>query len=89
MGATTDKIKGATNEAIGKAKELQARIWFTLIALIVYRIGTQVPIPGIDTAVYAAKAAGRGNAQVSANLWTSPQTGRKAYLGATSAKPIL
>ncbi|MBP9235935.1 MAG: preprotein translocase subunit SecY, partial [Hyphomonadaceae bacterium] len=39
----------------GKAKELQARIWFTLIALVVYRIGTQVPIPGIDTAVYAAQ----------------------------------
>ena len=27
---------------------LKQRIWFTLLALIVYRIGTYVPIPGID-----------------------------------------
>ena len=32
----------------GKAKELQARIWFTLGLLIIYRVGTYVPLPGID-----------------------------------------
>ena len=31
-----------------KAKDLQARIVFTLVALLVYRIGTFIPIPGID-----------------------------------------
>jgi preprotein translocase subunit SecY len=31
-----------------KAKDLQARIVFTLLALLVYRIGTFIPIPGID-----------------------------------------
>lgn len=31
-----------------KASELKSRIWFTLGALIVYRIGTHVPLPGID-----------------------------------------
>src|ERR1700735_2436669 len=31
-----------------KAKELKSRIWFTVLALIVYRIGTYVPLPGID-----------------------------------------
>src|SRR5579862_7356136 len=31
-----------------KATELHKRLWFTLIALIVYRIGTYIPIPGID-----------------------------------------
>ena len=34
--------------AFGKATELKKRLWFTLFALIVYRIGTHVPIPGID-----------------------------------------
>ncbi len=34
--------------SFGKAKELQQRIWFTLGLLIVYRIGTFIPIPGID-----------------------------------------
>lgn len=31
-----------------KATELKSRIIFTILALIVYRIGTYVPIPGID-----------------------------------------
>jgi len=34
--------------SFGKAKELHARIWFTLGALIIYRLGTYLPIPGID-----------------------------------------
>ena len=34
--------------SIGKAKDLKQRILFTVIALIVYRIGTYIPIPGID-----------------------------------------
>ena len=31
-----------------KAEELKKRIWFTLGALIVYRLGTYIPLPGID-----------------------------------------
>ncbi len=34
--------------AFGKATELKSRIWFTLMALIVYRLGTYIPVPGID-----------------------------------------
>lgn len=37
--------------SFGKAKELHARIWFTIGALIVYRLGTFLPLPGIDVAV--------------------------------------
>ncbi|WP_108482920.1 preprotein translocase subunit SecY [Oceaniglobus ichthyenteri] len=36
--------------AFGKATELRARILFTLGLLIVYRIGTYIPVPGIDGA---------------------------------------
>ena len=32
----------------GKAKELRQRILFTLFALIVYRLGTYIPVPGIN-----------------------------------------
>jgi preprotein translocase subunit SecY len=32
----------------GKAKELQSRILFTIGLLIVYRLGTYIPMPGID-----------------------------------------
>ena len=34
--------------AFGQAKELRQRILFTLGLLIVYRIGTYIPVPGID-----------------------------------------
>ncbi len=34
--------------SFGKAKELQQRIWFALGLLVVYRIGTYIPVPGID-----------------------------------------
>ncbi len=38
--------------ALAKAEELKKRIWFTLGALIVYRIGTYIPLPGIDPAAW-------------------------------------
>ena len=34
--------------AFGKATELRQRILFTLGLLIVYRVGTYLPVPGID-----------------------------------------
>ena len=37
--------------AFGKATELKKRIWFTLAALIIYRLGTYIPLPGINPAV--------------------------------------
>ncbi len=37
-----------------KAKALQQRIWFTLGALLIYRFGTFIPIPGINPEAFAA-----------------------------------
>jgi preprotein translocase subunit SecY len=34
--------------ALAKADELKKRLWFTLGALLVYRLGTYIPLPGID-----------------------------------------
>ena len=39
--------------ALAKAEELKRRIYFTLAALVVYRLGTFIPIPGIDPAAFA------------------------------------
>ena len=36
--------------AFGKATELRSRIFFTIGLLIIYRIGTYIPVPGIDAA---------------------------------------
>ena len=38
---------------LGKAQELRSRIFFTLGALIVARLGTYIPMPGIDPAALA------------------------------------
>ena len=34
-----------------KAEDLKKRLWFTLFALLIFRLGTYLPIPGIDTEV--------------------------------------
>ena len=39
--------------ALSKATELKKRIWFTLGALVIYRLGTYTPLPGIDSGVVA------------------------------------
>lgn len=36
-----------------KAEELKKRLWFVLGALLVYRIGTYIPLPGIDPIMLA------------------------------------
>src|SRR5487761_1274900 len=44
----------AANLSLGtlsKATELKKRIWFTLGALLVYRIGTYIPVPGVYASV--------------------------------------
>jgi preprotein translocase subunit SecY len=38
--------------ALAKAEELKKRIYFTLGALLVYRLGTYIPLPGIDPAAW-------------------------------------
>ena len=39
---------------LGKATELRHRILFTLAALVVYRLGTWIPIPGVDPHILAS-----------------------------------
>jgi preprotein translocase subunit SecY len=34
--------------AFAKAEELKKRLWFTLGALLVYRLGTYIPLPGVN-----------------------------------------
>ncbi len=49
MASAAEQIASNVNwSAFSKAEELQRRIWFTLGALVVYRLGTFIPMPGID-----------------------------------------
>ncbi|PPD26588.1 MAG: preprotein translocase subunit SecY [Hyphomicrobium sp.] len=39
--------------AFAKAEDLKKRLWFTLGALLVYRLGTFIPLPGINPVAFA------------------------------------
>lgn len=54
MASAAEQLAANLNLGVlSKATELKKRIWFTLAALIVYRIGTYVPVPGVDANVMA------------------------------------
>src|SRR6478609_1060121 len=52
MASAAEQLAANLNLGVfSKATELKRRIWFTLGALIVYRIGTYIPVPGVDASV--------------------------------------
>jgi len=54
MASAAEQLAANLNfGSFAKAKELQKRLLFTFAALIIYRLGTYIPLPGIDTAVIA------------------------------------
>src|SRR6201996_9221527 len=62
MASAAEQLAANVNwGAFAKADELKKRIWFTLGALIVYRLGTYIPLPGIDPSAFAR--AFNGNSQ--------------------------
>ncbi|MGE0004814.1 MAG: preprotein translocase subunit SecY [Parvibaculaceae bacterium] len=58
MASAAEQLAANINfSALAKAEDLKKRIWFTLGALIVYRLGTYIPMPGVDTVELARFAA--------------------------------
>ena len=54
MASAAEQLAANLNfGAFAKAEELKKRIWFTLGALIVYRLGTYIPLPGINPDAFA------------------------------------
>ena len=52
MASAAEQLASSINfGAFSKATELKNRIWFTLGALVVYRLGTYIPLPGIDPGI--------------------------------------
>ncbi|WP_426958277.1 preprotein translocase subunit SecY [Muricoccus radiodurans] len=52
MASAAEQLAANLNLGVlSRATELKKRLWFTLGALIVYRIGTYIPVPGVDAAV--------------------------------------
>jgi preprotein translocase subunit SecY len=62
MASAAEQLAANMNVgAFQKATDLHKRLWFTLGALIVYRLGTHIPIPGIN--LDAFQRAFQGQAQ--------------------------
>ncbi|SFJ20897.1 preprotein translocase subunit SecY [Aerobium aerolatum] len=54
MASAAEQLASNLNfSAFAKAEELKKRIWFTLGALLVYRLGTYIPMPGINPDAFA------------------------------------
>jgi preprotein translocase subunit SecY len=55
MASAAEQLASNMNfGSFARAKDLQKRILFTLFVLVVYRLGTYVPVPGIDISQYSA-----------------------------------
>lgn len=58
MASAVEQMAANLNwSTFSKAEDLKKRIWFTLAALIVFRIGAHLPLPGIDSVLMHAAAA--------------------------------
>jgi preprotein translocase subunit SecY len=54
MASAAEQLASNLNwGAIGKATELKRRLWFTIGALLVFRIGAYIPVPGVDPVALA------------------------------------
>src|SRR5580693_346429 len=65
MASAAEQLAANLNLGVfSKATELKNRIWFTLGALIVYRIGTYIPVPGVDASVMGEMMTQHGGAGI-------------------------
>src|SRR3954471_8767450 len=54
MASAVEQLASNLNFSVfAKAEDLKKRIWFTLGALLVYRLGTYIPMPGINPDAFA------------------------------------
>ena len=54
MASAAEQLASNLNfAAFAKAEDLKKRIWFTIGALLVYRLGTYIPLPGINPEAFA------------------------------------
>ena len=78
MASAAERMAANLNlGAFGKATDLQKRIWFTLGALIVFRLGTYIPVPGVDATVMAHLMTQNGSGILGMfNMFTGGALGR-------------
>ena len=80
MASASEQLAQNMNLGVfAKAKELQQRLLFTLFILVIYRIGTFVPVPGMDMAAFqSAFSAGGGGLLTRLNMFAGGAVERMA-----------
>ncbi len=62
MASAAEQLASNLNfSTFAKAEDLKKRLWFTLAALLVYRLGTHIPLPGLNPEAYAQAFRGQAN----------------------------
>ncbi len=80
MASAAEQLAANLNfGAFAKAEALKKRIWFTLGALLVYRLGTYIPLPGINPEALASAFSQQQNGIVGLfNMFSGGAVGRMA-----------
>ena len=80
MASASEQLAKNMNLGVfAKAKELQQRLLFTLFILVIYRLGTFVPVPGMDMAAFQqAFSSGGGGLLTRLNMFAGGAVERMA-----------
>lgn len=80
MASAAEQLAANLNfGALSKAEELKKRLWFTLGALLVYRLGTYIPLPGINLQALADAFKSQSNGILGLfNMFSGGAVGRMA-----------
>jgi len=80
MASAAEQLASNLNfSTFSRATELKKRIWFTLGALLIFRLGTYIPIPGMNTEALKAMVAQHANGVIGVfNLFAGGAVGRMA-----------
>ena len=78
MASAAEQMASSLNlGAFAKASDLKKRILFTLGVLIVFRLGTYIPVPGVDAVVMAHQMTQNGGGILGMfNMFTGGALGR-------------
>lgn len=80
MASAAEQLASNLNfSTFSRATELKKRIWFTLGALLIFRLGTYIPVPGMNTEALKAMVAQHANGVIGVfNLFAGGAVGRMA-----------
>ena len=87
MASAAEQLASNLNfSTFAKAEDLKKRLWFTLAALLVYRLGTHIPLPGLSPEAYAQAFRGQAYCGETAQDGFEDNFRLKPYKGRSDAE---